>query len=73
VGDCAKLPPHTRAPSADSRPNKVLIVDDSSVVRRVVRSVLEKETQFQVCGEAIDGVDAIEKAKALKPDLIVLE
>jgi len=50
-----------------------LIVDDSSVVRRVVRSVLEKETQFQVCGEAIDGVDAIEKAKALKPDLIVLE
>jgi CheY-like chemotaxis protein len=60
-------------PPADPRRKKVLIVDDSGVVRRVVRSVLESQTQYQVCGEAIDGVDAIEKAKALKPDLIVLD
>jgi DNA-binding NarL/FixJ family response regulator len=38
-----------------------------------VRSVLESQTKHQVCGEAIDGVDAIEKANALKPDLIVLD
>jgi DNA-binding NarL/FixJ family response regulator len=56
-----------------SRPKKILVVDDSCVVRRVVRSVLERQSEFQVCGEAIDGVDAIEKAKALEPDLIILD
>ena len=59
--------------AAGSRLKRVLIVDDSGLVRRVVRSVLESQPRLQVCGEAIDGVDAIEKARALKPDLIVLD
>jgi DNA-binding NarL/FixJ family response regulator len=52
--------------------NGILIVDDSARVRRVVRSYLT-ERDFDVCGEAIDGRDAIKKARELKPALILLD
>ena len=51
----------------------ILVVDDSNTVRKVTRLFLETQLDFEVCGEAVDGVDAIEKAKQLKPDLIVLD
>src|SRR5215470_6932802 len=51
----------------------ILVVDDSDTVRKVTRLFLETQLDFEVCGEAVDGVDAIEKAKQLKPDLIVLD
>jgi DNA-binding NarL/FixJ family response regulator len=51
---------------------RILIVDDGDSVRDIIRIFLEKEG-FQVCGEASDGLEAIEKAKALRPDLIVLD
>ena len=43
------------------------------MVRTGVRALLSSQSNFQVCGEAIDGVDAIEKAKGLRPDLIVMD
>ena len=51
---------------------RILIVDDGDSVRDIIRIFVEKEG-FQVCGEAANGVEAIEKAKALRPDLIVLD
>ena len=54
-------------------PKCILIADDSAPVRAIVRGFLESQAGFEVCGEAIDGVDAIEKAKELKPDLIILD
>jgi DNA-binding NarL/FixJ family response regulator len=51
----------------------ILVVDDSDIVRRVTRLFLETQIELEVCGEAVDGVDAVEKAKELKPDLIVLD
>jgi DNA-binding NarL/FixJ family response regulator len=54
-------------------PKSILIVDDSDTVRKVTRLFLESQIDLNVCGEAVDGVDAIEKAKALKPDLILLD
>ena len=51
----------------------ILIVDDSFVIRAATRHFLEEETDFTVCGEAIDGLDAIEKAEQLHPDLIILD
>jgi DNA-binding NarL/FixJ family response regulator len=54
-------------------PKSILIVDDSATVRHVIRAFLEGQSNIAVCGEAADGVDAIEKAKILKPDLIVLD
>lgn len=50
----------------------ILIVDDSAAIRNAVRSFLI-ESGFHVCGEAVDGHDAIQKAKDLNPDLIVLD
>jgi DNA-binding NarL/FixJ family response regulator len=51
----------------------ILLVDDSDVTRRITRLFLEMQIGLEVCGEAVDGVDAIEKAKELKPDLILLD
>jgi DNA-binding NarL/FixJ family response regulator len=51
---------------------RILVADDSDTVRRVVRAYLS-ERDFDVCGEAVDGEDAIEKAWQLKPDLILLD
>ena len=59
-------------PVSASTHGKVLLIDDGDSVREVIRIFLEKRG-FQVCGEAADGIDAIEKAKALKPDLIILD
>ena len=51
---------------------RILVADDSDTVRRSVHSYLTQQ-DFDVCGEAIDGEDAIEKAWELKPDLILLD
>jgi PAS domain S-box-containing protein len=52
---------------------RVLIVDDHEVVRRGVRSLLLGQTSYELCGEAVDGQDALVKARALKPDVIVMD
>ena len=52
---------------------RLLIVDDHEVVRRGVRSLLLEQSEFEVCGEAVDGQDALDKARELKPDLIVMD
>lgn len=52
---------------------RVLIVDDHEIVRRGVRSLLLSQANCDVCGEAVDGQDAVEKAKELKPDVIVMD
>jgi DNA-binding NarL/FixJ family response regulator len=51
----------------------ILVVDDSDITRKITRLFLEIQVGFEVCGEAVDGVDAIEKANELKPDLILLD
>jgi two-component system chemotaxis response regulator CheY len=51
---------------------RILIVDDSAKFRYTIRASLENQTGFEVCGEAVDGADAIQKAKELKPDLILI-
>jgi DNA-binding NarL/FixJ family response regulator len=51
----------------------ILIVDDSDTMRKFTRLFVESQVDLEVCGEAVDGVDGIEKAKALKPDLILLD
>jgi DNA-binding NarL/FixJ family response regulator len=51
----------------------VLLVDQHELVRRGVRRLLEAESGFEVCGEAADGREAVEKAMALQPDVVVLD
>lgn len=52
---------------------KVLIVDDNSVVRRSVRSLFESDPSFEVCGEAENGREAIEKVGELRPELVIMD
>jgi len=52
---------------------RVLLVDDNPMVRRIVRQVLEKDPKLHICGEADDGFEAMEKAKLLEPDIVVLD
>jgi CheY-like chemotaxis protein len=54
-------------------PKHILIVDDSEVVRAATQHCLESEADLRVCGQAVDGLDALEKAHSLGPDLIVLD
>jgi DNA-binding NarL/FixJ family response regulator len=50
-----------------------LVVDDHEVIRRQLRSLFDSDPEFVVCGEAVHGVDAIDKAQQLSPDLIILD
>jgi len=56
----------------DAVRKRILVIDDGDSVRDIGRIFLERDG-FEVCGEAADGVEAIEQAKKLKPDLIVLD
>jgi DNA-binding NarL/FixJ family response regulator len=51
----------------------ILIVDDSAFVRQALREFFKRELDFEVCGQAGNGREAIEKAQQLHPDLIVLD
>jgi DNA-binding NarL/FixJ family response regulator len=51
----------------------VLVVDDNAVIRHALCRVFTSEADFEVCGDAENGQDAIEKAQALHPDLIVMD
>jgi DNA-binding NarL/FixJ family response regulator len=54
-------------------PLRVLIVDDAASTRRFLRGVLEFCPQFDVAGEADDGTKAIDMARALQPDVVLLD
>jgi DNA-binding NarL/FixJ family response regulator len=52
---------------------RILIVDDHEAVREGVRAILASRNDIEVCGEAVNGQEAIEKALDLRPDLIILD
>jgi CheY-like chemotaxis protein len=54
-------------------PKRILLVDDNPLTRELVRLFIEARPGFEVCGEAADGVEGVEKGGELKPDLIVLD
>jgi DNA-binding NarL/FixJ family response regulator len=43
------------------------------MLRQGIRSMLEKESAWEICGEAVNGQEAVEKAIALSPDLVILD
>jgi DNA-binding NarL/FixJ family response regulator len=54
-------------------PVRVLVVEDFESFRQFIRSTLQKRPDLQLVGEAADGLEAVQKAVELKPDLILLD
>ncbi len=52
---------------------RILVVDDHELVRRGICSVLATEPSLTLCGEAVDGLDAVEKTRELHPDIVVMD
>ena len=55
------------------KPVRILVADDHEVVRHGVRTVLERQAAWVVCGEASTGRDAVLKAVELRPDVVILD
>ena len=52
---------------------RILVADDCDVVRRGIKHLLRQHAGWEVCGEAVDGQEAVEKARQLCPDLVLLD
>jgi DNA-binding NarL/FixJ family response regulator len=52
---------------------RILVADDHEIVRRGLCALLQKHDGWEICGEATDGREAVEKAKELKPDVVILD
>jgi PAS domain S-box-containing protein len=52
---------------------RILVADDHEVIRKGVRALLASGKDCEICGEAVDGQDAVEKARQLRPDLIIMD
>jgi len=52
---------------------RILVADDHEIVRRGLCALLQKHEEWEICGEASDGREAVEMAKQLKPDVVILD
>ena len=52
---------------------RILIADDHSIVRRGLRALIDTEPNMETVGEASNGIEAVEQARALQPDVILLD
>ena len=57
----------------ENTPVRILVVDDSQLMRRCLRTLLEQQDSWKVCSEASNGKEAIEKVQQAAPDVIVLD
>jgi len=54
-------------------PIRILVADDDSTIRKLLKRLLEDHPQWEVCGEAVDGLDAVAKSDELAPDVVILD
>jgi len=54
-------------------PKRLLLADDNNNIRRSVRGLLAARKDWQICDEAADGLEAVEKARVSNPDLAILD
>jgi two-component system chemotaxis response regulator CheB len=67
------LNPRVIPSTASGEPIRVLVVDDSSVIRGIVSRWIEASADMVLAGAAVNGSDAIKRAAALRPDIIILD
>ena len=54
-------------------PARILVVDDHEVVRQGIRTILSARPEWEICGEAVNGQEAIKLAETLRPDAIIMD
>jgi DNA-binding NarL/FixJ family response regulator len=52
---------------------RILIADDHALVRRMLKALVQSHAEWCVCGEAANGRDAVDQARQLKPDIVLLD
>ena len=52
---------------------RVLVADDNALIRKQIRSIVESDTELEICAEAVDGLEAVEKAQESCPDVAVID
>ncbi|HMQ34981.1 MAG TPA: response regulator, partial [Chloroflexaceae bacterium] len=55
------------------KPLRILVVDDSALMRRLLRELLESDPELRIVGEAADGREALAQVVELRPDLVILD
>jgi two-component system, NarL family, response regulator NreC len=65
--------PPAKGPRRNRVAFSILIVDDSAQLRYALRSWIEREKDWEICGEAENGKAAVEKVKELRPDVVILD
>src|SRR5690242_518426 len=60
-------------PASTGNRKRILIADDHEVLRQGLKSMLQSTGEWEVCGEAADGQEAVDKTAALRPDLVILD
>ncbi|GAB6079738.1 response regulator [Hydrogenophilus thermoluteolus] len=55
------------------RPLRILLIDDHALFRSGIKALLQRQNDFEVVGEAANGLDAVKRAIALQPDIILLD
>ena len=64
---------NSRIHSAEDARRRILIADDHELMRRGLRGLLESHDEWAVCGEAVEGTEAVRKSTELKPDLVIMD
>ncbi|MFN9357415.1 MAG: response regulator, partial [Alphaproteobacteria bacterium] len=65
--------PRMNASAVSGDPIRVLVVDDSSVIRGIVSRWIEASAEMVLAGAAVNGSDAVKRAASLQPDIIILD
>jgi DNA-binding NarL/FixJ family response regulator len=58
---------------SDSMAIRVLVADDNMLMREQIRTIIESDTELEVCAEAVNGLDAVEKAEESRPDVAIID
>lgn len=58
---------------SDSMAIRVLVADDNQVIRKEIRTIIESDEELEVCAEAVNGLEAVEKAQESCPDVAVID
>lgn len=65
---------HPPAEGGEDKPRRrILIADDHELMRRGLRGLIESQKEWAICGEAVEGNEAVRMAKELKPELVILD